>query len=894
MKNRKTEDKIAVDVRIISLGSRDIFVDQNTITERSGNSYYSFSYYDQINVLPVRETGQSAMKFAYSQIAGTSNRNYNSQFIQAFTDIIQEQNDTCHYGYTEKEINDFWENDKYPLFFLTMVNLTGTCEVEKCLEKIKRDLNGSNYITYLTYDHCDIIIFCRENSFTNYARKMHNFAYCGDNRPVGTITLYGFYGSGEDIADDGEEFHALIRMGAEYIDTKAFCDEIGKLGKNVEKRWFLERKDIGIYCPNATVKWLFNVRKQAKKILNLGDITYDLLISVGDCSHDLPEKKIPKVKYGDLQKKLNDKYEAFSNIYNDSLEEIGLTPDSVWLRWLKNSSDLAVAFIENYLSMDLGTCLIPQFLDLFDYGIKFFDTLKNGDLDANVNKRNAVESLSMSFSKFFSYVAILIDSMNQSDRQFLQIPSFHLPSFEVPPKIMEYYVAVAHKLKDLFHEDINHVYGLLITPQFINKLGVQSIADQRVLKDDQWLEIVISESSFYTLQLTTQVLGHEISHFVGQENRCREYRKKCALQCAYFFLIYMVSDDILNEVNDENNMGLNFVAESIDLSVTSIKQNAELLYNKVRSMFNDYDLKKENYLINLENLIYSLVDRILNNPSIYTLFFEVFYEYARSDRKKNETTDQYGSSSGEDGNPKKVNIVDFLLLLQKAQFNIDSDFSVVKKDPLLNNLVKDMLDTIVRATLSRYRIEYHDGDIEIRSFSNSRFEEFRELYKQALDYFKETFADLQAIMVFRMNWIQYCGMIKREEEQQPVADAPLRMLAVAKVLAEKGFWKAEEITGSTNELFIDVEKALRLDIEREADEIQDIGFNAALLFYLCDYLGECYEKIKKGFTKNHSKETLADLREMHDVLSCKGILETQKKIGEFVDKFRRGITGNPT
>lgn len=868
-KSDENGKRAEIDARIISLSSRDISSPLTTGLKNADNAYYSFSYCDQINVLPVENDCSAAMEAAYKSIANEPSRN--KQFILAFADIVEAN--SADYGYTKEQIEAFWNDKNYPLFFLTMVNLTGTREIEKCLEKIKSDLEGSRYMAYLTYDYCDIIIFCREKDFNDYAQKMLKFSCCGENAPVGTVTLYGFYVSHRsELYGDANQFHALIRMGTnDYSKMNEFYKAVLNLDKAVDGRWFLERNGVGFYCSNATIWWLYRVRENAKKVFgNQCDITYELLISVENNSFEELNACFPKLTYEGLKNKLKEKYAAFSKEYTKTFHNNNLTPDKVWLRWLNTSLDLTVSFVENYLSMNLGTCLVPQFIDLLDYGCKFFEAINKGRTAAEIPTRDAVEALSMSFSKFFSYIAILIDSMNQSNRQFLQIPPFHLPSFEVPPKIMEYYVAVAYKLKKLFQDDKENFYGLLITPQFINKLGVKSLANQMVLKDDQWLEIVISESSFYSLQSTTNILGHEISHYVGKENRCREQRKEHILKFAFSLLVFKVQEDIRKETKDlvtpEHN------CSDVSVSLNEIINYSGKLYNKACDIFDDYDLKKDNYLGDMKDMLNLFADRVLNTPSLFDLFFDFFRGGAAEDGKSN-------------------GIMDSMRIFQKKMLKLENDVESEKNDALLNNLAEHMMRQIISKILLKYIDEAKN-----RAISKDEFL-FWQLYHMALDYFKETFADLQAIMIFDLDWSQYCEMVNNVESESSTKDVPQRMFAVAKVLIKNGVWDLRQMPITGNKAFDIVKNSLDLDPVKDIEKLGDNGFNGMLLFYLCGYLNECYNKIKSRFKNSQCKEVqkdLNDLKKMHDVLSGKGVLEMQKKIGEFVDAFRQEIVGDWT
>lgn len=157
------------DVRVITLFSRNV---SSGIPwgSTAKNQYYSFSYYDIIQVDEINFCKDKAvLKQAYRTALEVNLPQQNNglcQFMLALTDVKSDlEGKEQKYGYTEAEINAFWnasEAEQYAIFFTTMVNIAKPEDLEKVLETIQNTFQKKPYLAYLTFDHSDIIIFFRD------------------------------------------------------------------------------------------------------------------------------------------------------------------------------------------------------------------------------------------------------------------------------------------------------------------------------------------------------------------------------------------------------------------------------------------------------------------------------------------------------------------------------------------------------------------------------------------------------------------------------------------------------------------------------------------------------------------------------------------------------------
>lgn len=878
--SENSKDITKIDARIISF---------NPCGLSSQNSDIAFSYFSQSAVKEEADTKKSngnkchLLQKAYETAMSRNSSNNSNRFLIAFTDIVKaKKNDWDH---TQEEIDDFWEKNNTKLLFLTMINLKQSSDIEAGIKFINEVFDGSKHLTYFTFDHCDLLVFCQKNSFEEYGSLIKRLTSkdlvskdSTSKEPTFNDTVianvYSFFQlkklDNVDIKTTCKS-HALIRLKIDDSNqANNFWNKIKCNIPEVKRQIFFDHFNCGFYLNNDILNCLSKISD------TINQYEHELIVSVDDDNDDFSCKKQidddsscknhTNDNFVKKEEIINNAFKRFDKLFRDVYQNLKLFSPSnnhssinVWLRWLEFSLNYAVSLMNNPISRNIGMCLVPQYLDLLEYGIKFYGKI---DKDAKMNKKGKmkkvwgyndnIEKMAQSMFIFFSDIAILVDSMNCGYRQFSQLPSYHFPSFEVPSKIMEYYIAVAHELMLLFREDEDKetIYSILITPQFIDHLGVTSIADQRVLENDQWLEIVIGESSFYTLQLTTQTLGHEISHFVGQKTRCREKRKEFVLEYAYCLLINLVRKKIKEKLKNEPfNDVLELVGKQKgkqislnDVEPDQIIQTAEKMFKVAQETIPQYNTKSENRMIDLESCIYLLVNYATENPCIYQILLDHI-----------------------------VNSVNFS-----------------SEDPLLKRSMELSIGEILYQNLSELTVDYSNDNVVIKDKLSS-FEDLNSDFKSALVYFKETFADLQAIMTFDMNWEHYCKLISRAGEIP--GDCPLRMLAVAQTLYSRNEPSWEKITGGSkyDSGFENIEKAIKFSPTQNVEELQGMEFNAVLLHYLTSYLDECYTLIKGEFVTERCVKRRERLQEIHKTLENSTALEVQTKISSFVEEYQNSL-----
>lgn len=875
------------DVRILSLCSRDIGsgIPVNFAGE---NIFYSFCYYDAIKVEPSTLSDCAQLKDAYVTAYSMRKKgkpNEISQSIVAITDVSSQPD---IFGYTAEQVQHFWDNETAPIFFVSMLNLSHSTDLEQILGLIEEKFSAVSHLAYLTFDHCDIIIFGRGDSFQQYTDCIFNLCYAGNCMPEDIITIYGFANQESLYAQrEWETFQACIRLGIrDYVTLNRLAPKYGDdpnarqlQGKKIYVSWLLGRNDVNLYCPGVSLPWLNQVRDAL--IQSTGRepwyTTYDLMVFVKEGSHEWKDPGHSPRDLTLLKEKMDHCYKAFEAAYRDQYRRLTAAGDvyyldHVWCRWLKESSCLAVSLIGNPLSSDFGTCLVPQFLDLLEYGRRLFGE------EHRLLSQSEVEKAHNNFAVFFANTAILVDSLNQTNRQFVQIPAFHLPSFEVPSQIMAYYTAMAYCILNVLRDKEKYFYGLSISPKLVNTLSVSSLALSNVLPEAEWLDINMDEESFYTLKLTTETLGHEISHFVGEDNRNRKKRKECIIQWAFQELVGEWYIELSDRIPKLFCMPGQQTTESLEYpSWDAFHGAAQALYTLAQEMDEKYGSTQKDHLADVKNLILQVAGDVMHIPALREGAFDQIWKILC-------------------GEPEGRTLIEQVRRCTRWEIGLDSlggerypvpvqEWTVEK---LIKGKLKSLFYTVLEETANLFQ---SDGECQ-----NSIQQDMLDRFQEKVCYqFSETFADLQAILLLDMKWNDYCMLLKRDADRELIPDCPPRMLAVTRALIDSKdkVWDLKKDSFTFGGGVFD--KVKELSFVPSGDFITSLygsGFDPTLIHYLTEYLKSCVDSIQAYFKTGSRKESRDEIREMYHMLSKPlSMLTLQKAMLAFVGRYQAQCLG---
>lgn len=875
-----------VDARIISLHSRGPRADRGLLRLSDPTQYYTFNYYDAISVQAVNISDAPPLLSAYQATLNSKPAESStfSQVLLAFTDIGGDG------GYLQEELDSFWADSSKPLFFMSMIHIKADAAPKDLLERLKTiPLSGRSF-TYCTFDHSDFLVFYKGNCFQEYARYIMSVTYSLPKLLTDSITLYSFSDLPGPYNQENcqEKFGAYLKIGiSDYEKWDAFRKEF--LDSQVFECWLLGRNDVALFNPAADLNWLRGIWTRAVEDKDPWYTTYDLsvLISPDDAAileglrsfdkkagvigHSVDgESSAKRLRPADgsnktrLQSYLDDAYCRFKAVYIKKCKELDADIDAVWLRWLSEAYVTAESLLESALASDLGICLIPQFIDFFEFSIPIFECSDLTLAD--------IEKTKTAFSTFFANISSLIDSMNHSSRQFVQVPSFQSASFEMPPKIMAYYVALGQQLIPLLQDD-TAIYGFTISPSFVETLSVYSLglqtgrslynteadsaADEqpkkRDIQDNEFLSVAVDEQALYTLDRTIETLAHEFSHFLGGSNRCRPVRKDCILRGVLEeFLV-----NFLGFFSDTLQMECPVPGQKVvlpePLNRGIIKKYAALLLNGMTEVESYHCGTEEAHMMDdVQYLISRLCDFITGNRDLCSIIYEFIYTYLF------DTPDSAYRK--------------YLLTNLRAELPV-GNLPESSMEELKSKLIMDKVYRTAKRALDQYF--QHPGKYKCSITDLEQAGSMCYLYR-------ETFADLQAILLLNMDWSSYDKLLNDSLAQ----DIAIRKLAVSKALVKAGHWTPEEISssgdGPTSHLI-----SCNPDNFDHGKKFSDEEINVQLLSYLTKYLICCADKTIESFSKPEKIDQIEMLRSTYGIVShLNTMLDIESELISEIQHFR--------
>jgi len=886
----KTEKISKTDARIISLYSQGSKID--TSAKKLG-IYSSSLYYRAIEVTSIKtdESGSkgetSPLLFAYKTAVDSEKSFADQQFptgaflqtILAFADVTEAPGIG---QYTQDEIDVFWD-DRAPILFTTFLNISSADSMAMAVERINNLFERDKCKVYFAFDSYDIIIFYKGQSIADYVRRIHQLCYQkGEQKEsafvVDCMTMFGFNMNSDTVYDSNEQFDVLLQFGADNMSEVR--NYIKNKSPKMDNVLVLGRRDVYLYYEDVNLPWVKRTLEELTELEGLPDhdknilnnINLQLLVNLRHAGEGVTASSYRNKK--EVTENTKGLLGLFEQKYEEMCKKELLIEDKVFLRWLKDSLSLALEFYSNALSSEVAICLLPQYISFMKYYIRFFESILRNKKRQDKLKTAGINWMDRGKILFFNTVLMLLESSNHSDRQFIQAPSFHSISFEMPPKLLAFFSICAHYLIDAFQDkDENEDYhGYMISPSFASELDVSTLAPLRNDHKDNLLSIGIGESSMYTLKHTMEVLAHEVSHFVGEDGRCRPDRKRYILQYAIWHILSALVDRLVQYPPlDDHDVRLALWKEQFGRLIESITTGKvdKILYELKKA--NPYYDDKYIYMHDIEQtLLPELVDAIALNFDVNNIIINWLMEGVL-----------HNVSSGDEPRYSYET---------KWKEKLDAILGDSCNIEIRRGVLQEELERWLGRQTYHLKDYYYEKVIVVHRKSVNRSEMFCYL-------FREAYADLQTILLFSFSWADYVNLIVYQAQNFAPNDRP-RLLAVAKTMRENS---VDGLQWMDNEFRSDVYSEMLRDIHPliMTDELSDPfsfikqDINPVHIYYLRQYLSACRKEISKHLKNRGEKKddlSIQQLHELHNMVSQNGsVLALETRIKRMTEQFEQSF-----
>lgn len=542
-----------IDIRIIKLSKWQVPKQKKTFDSSIKNSaYMALGHFDVIDVKKVEANGKHPFLQAYKNLfrhESTINKIYTTQELMVFTDVNEH--------FTVNKIANFWDKEGL-LFFVSLIHVDNEDKIGEIVKRIREIFKGKNYIYYFSFDYSGIIIFAKDIQLSLYLDCIFRLNYDNSNKKIirDSYSVYGLGGNklkeyfkcikdkGYDVFREmfgqeygefaNEKLSVAVNVGInEFEYYKKFIDKLE--GEKMDYKLF-GRYDVSIVNDKADIAWIIYVQY----LLNYDEnepyfSTYETFTKVTMGENNYKDGKKDRDEF------LHSVCSDLQNLQKEFSDLLRRRPvyDGQYILPLCAVINSIHSISGNRFAEDFVLCMCKSFRDFILYLI---DKLSCDD------ESNEME-FDQCYSEYFKGLNSLVNSAMHSERQFIQATAFNAIIYDIPSKIMAFYVAMINKLQSIIHMENDKRYTFFLTPSFSNQISVKIFSyEKEELPHDRLLSVTINEESLFNPHVVIRRMAHEIAHFEGDDLRERSDRKrKIKLTLVYIALSKILYKPFLKE-----------------------------------------------------------------------------------------------------------------------------------------------------------------------------------------------------------------------------------------------------------------------------------------------------------------------------------------------------------
>lgn len=666
---------------------------------------------------------------------------HSSQEAMIFTNI-NEENRGDSSEFSEETIRNFWEDSSSPYLFLSMVHIEHMGKLKTALQLIG-EVFRENYLSYISFDYCDIIIFAKKLYVGEFLNKVRNLFLLGKqgerNIFFDTFSMITFAPDFPDLltnqklpvgdfktGSDGDRFQATVNVSVkDYSAFSMWRDTVSEKYPQTEFYNMYGRHDVSIVNNEADTEWLMYMMNELHKEREDAPFwTFETFIKVKDENvGDIGDSKdTEKILYETVKRKLEDKID----VLRQQIDKSELISKSSFLLPVYEVRDCICSIAKNSFAEEFVYCIYDSFQHFIQYMTECIAKMNAGKGSDIITET----TIAGSYNKYFTALNTLVNSTMHSDRQFVQATSFNAIFYSVPPKIMAFYNAYVYRLKEILKDDDSvEQYSYLIYPSFSPIMAIEQVSLEDKPPCSRILTAKISEKSIYDMAPTSYQLVHELAHSIGDKVRCRDIRTK------YMF------HSLLQNIISASGIGDEKIIRFLEIYLEEIwlEKNQDKIYlqdfEQISGMF-------------LQNLINNLTEET----------FDAFKEYC--DKAEDEIP---GDAFLEEfGLPKEARS-DYRRLYFRQYFIYICDR--VRKQLELMQI--------------REKLRFYNKNVKL----------LKEIYS-------ESYADLQMILILAVSPQDYLKMFGKPcqlsiEELFNSPEDAIRVSLIFKIMMDCGIWKED-------------------------------------------------------------------------------------------------------
>lgn len=837
-------ETLRIDSRLIKLGKLFVpktepFSSFNKVSEKP-NRYLSTGYFNYISIDKIESPSpDNNEKNSLSRVYTLSNKKIDVpnndecsyQYVKVFTNIGD-------HGYKEEEVESFW-NNKELVLFISMIHICDTNieTVRSQIDKVFKEKEKS-YLIYYTFDYSDIIIFCKSPKITDYLNLIYDIDFnIEENLVEDSYTVYGyescFY---EDLFENNkdkefneidwknyckydEHFFASINIGLQshnklYELVKLI--EVDEYKNNIQICRMYGRHDISIVNTNADSKWFLYALmkvdiasiKTNKSDVN-GLILYETFIKQKVESDSLKKTFFKPPKASDFYEKVRKK---LSQELNNIISEFSNTKDfENYIIPIQEIINSTLSVIKNNFAEEFILSMLESLLTFLKHIIEL---KKDYDISKGKNKEKIKIWINEYINEYFNALNCLVSTVMHTDRQFIQATAFNAVFFDVPPKLVAYYSSLIFQFREIMKDPLEKVYAFMFTPNLKYGITLTPLSNEEVPPVDRTILISIAEDAMYNFESVFRRLAHETAHYAGDSLRCREIRKNRLLSTLFYLCFYELENPNI-KYTEKLSYAIKSIVEKInDANLLSSENYYSCEFEIFEKQLFDcfFEGRKDDVLKGLYQIIQESLEE----------YFEIDYEVYYSDL-----------------------IQDFENIYNNS---ISTTYAKEEQHQKKFPFVKEFAKYYSSKTLY--------GCHKMVLGNNKHNEKVHTQFKAFIDIYKETYADIQSIILLNISFEEYLSSFVFHEQlkvttvKDSLSDLG-RILLVSNLFLTLGVW---DVFSADNE---------------------DVKYLENLILYNCGQIGDYAD---------NNKELIKSIRTVIKSTSIMSIINKKKNNVNFEAK----------
>ena len=744
---------------------------------------------------------------------------------------------------------DYFFDFKSRFLFLTFITLN-YAEIIKSKKPIKEvileieniiGLNQKEYVIYDSLDSFDLLLLFKKDIYadgTDIIKKIDNIEF--------VVYSYSMFSYSDKIFEDSQY--------TETADKITICSVINK--NTSFKEWLIEFEKKYLIIDTSSISeennltytdifqkhFRYNRLGNEDIIINIRCLEIKKFLSEFKDNDGVFCNDSFKNAFSSCRIHIDNYFGSANDIKNGSNHHVISKLKSEFEK-VKNEhdniirNDIKTAFLEilnscdnlfkNNFAIDVYTCILDVY-DVFLQRLKSFDYCDNEKLPDYNDSINKVRHSIMS----------IVSGALHADHQFFQSQGFNAVQFNIPSKLLVFYMDYVSKLTKVLKDNDEPIFKFIITPNlYLDTSCIKLFSDSSY---DSLVKMRTSVDSLFKPEIFIQNITHEAAHFVGKKSRLRKKRIYYSIK----ILSICYSTYLLQNIKD------NVKAYSL----------LDSLYLKLFSNAEKY--KEKGFDIFLFETVCNVVKAIMFN---------------RFEAKKHET--------GSGNNEKFFYLHEIRFTLEEIIRDMSDDNETIKRimnEFKCNNQHNDNSEVLAEVYVKHYLYDTFRNNLRVAQSGSKK--QLDSLVK----IMKESYADLVMTKALNISAKEYLtGVISqkldKELDEEKFADYLKKDMKIERYLTVcwAHDWKIDGIR------FDDSPKNRRMEIIRKYDENNrryKMDTERKCMEYYVKYLKECLLQLNEiDFTS---------VSDIFSIITTGDFFNGVKMINENIENYKKDILNN--